>query len=436
MNTSPTHKPGSMLEGSSAADRHQAALAEAVAGMIQLSDYDEIGEVLKSRKFLQGGHRIARQTLLKDTTFMIDGEEHLGRRRILARLLDDDAVAGYRDRHLIPVVERCLAEEAAAHRGADGRVRTDLAPLIQVCLHRVAAALVGIDGLESAEATQRFIRQVRTITAGQTVDWSLDDKDAVLARGHSARDEFQREFFEPSLERRKQRIADARARDENAEALATDMLSLMVVHREDTWKSDDMLLLREVNGFITGSTQTTANGFISLALRLERWFEKHPEDRALINSDPEFLRRAAFESLRLTVAPPARIRTATEDVTLSSGRTIKAGQSVAMYFVPANMDEARFGAQADEFNPRRSVAEGVPPWGIAFGAGAHTCPGRPLVTGSRNPMGKVGVDGTLVSISRRFYGAGMELDPDRPLVRDPNTHYEIYSSVPIRFRKL
>lgn len=417
----------------------EAAHAEAVAGMIQLTDYEEISEVLKSRKFLQGGHRIARQTLMKDVTFMIDGEEHLARRRILARLLDDDAVAGYRDRHLVPVVERCLAEEAATHRGTDGMVRTDLSPLIQVCLHRVAAALVGIDGLESAEATQRFIGQVRAITAGQTVDWSLDDKEAVLARGHAARDAFQREFFEPSLNRRKQIVAEARARGDSPaalNALATDMLTLMIVHREDTWKSDDMLLLREVNGFITGSTQTTANGFISLALRLERWFAAQPEDRALIDTDPEFLRRAAFESLRLTVAPPARIRTATEDITLASGRTIKAGESVAMYFVPANMDKERFGEHADEFNPRRTVAEGVPPWGIAFGAGAHTCPGRPLVTGSRNPMGKVGVDGTLVSISRRFYGAGMELDPDRPLVRDPGTHYEIYSSVPIRFRRL
>ena len=415
-----------------------AMLAEAVAGMVQLTDFDEIGEVLRSRKFLQGGHRIARQSLLKDTTFMIDGEEHLARRRILARLLDDDAVAGYRDRHLVPVVERCLAEEAAVHRGADGVVRTDLAPLIQVCLHRVAAALVGIDGLESAEATQRFIRQVRTITAGQTVDWSLDDKDAVLARGHAARDEFQREFFSPSLDRRKKLIAEARDRGDSPDAinaLATDMLTLMTVHREDTWKSDDMLLLREVNGFITGSTQTTANGFISLALRLERWLQRHPEDRALIDTDSEFLCRAAFESLRLTVAPPARIRVASENVTLSSGRTIRAGESVAMYFVPANMD-ARFGEHADEFNPRRVQPEDTPPWGIAFGAGAHTCPGRPLVTGSRNPMGKVGVDGTLVSISRRFYGAGMELDTERPLVRDPGTHYEIYSSVPIRFSKL
>jgi cytochrome P450 len=409
---------------------------DAVAGMIQLTDYEEIGEVLKSRKFLQGGHRIARQTLMKDIVFMIDGEEHLARRRVLARLLDDDAVAGYRDRHLVPVVERTLAEMAATSRGADGLVRTDLSPLVQICLHRVAAALVGIDGLESAQATERFIGQVRTITAGQTVDWSIDDKDAVLARAHAARDDFQREFFGPSLARRKELVEKARAKGENPEALATDMLTLMVVHRDDTWNGDDMLLLREVNGFITGSTQTTANGFISLAMRLEKWFEAHPEDRELVDTDPEFLRRAAFESLRMTVAPPARIRTATEDVTLSSGRRIKSGESVAMYFVPANMEPTRFGEHADEFNPRRDVAAGTPPWGISFGAGAHTCPGRPLVTGSRNPMGKVGVDGTLVSMSRRFYGAGMELDPDRPLVRDTGTHYEIYSSVPIRFRKL
>jgi cytochrome P450 len=414
----------------------EAEVPAAVAGMIPLNDYEEIAEVLKSRKFLQGGHRIARQTLMNDIVFMIDGEEHLARRRILARLLDDNAVAGYRDRHLVPVVERCLTEMAATSRGADGVVRTDLAPLVQLCLHRVAAALVGIDGLESVEATDRFVAQVRTITAGQTVDWSIEDKDAVLARAHKARDAFQREFFDPSLARRKALVAQARDKGENPETLATDMLTLMVVHRDEAWKSDDMLLLREVNGFITGSTQTTANGFISLAMRLEKWFAAHPEDRKLVDTDPEFLRRAAFESLRLTVAPPARIRTATEDVTLASGRTIRAGESVAMYFVPANNEPTRFGAHAEEFNPRRDVEQGTPPWGISFGAGAHTCPGRPLVTGSRNPMGKVGVDGTLVSMSRRFYGAGMELDPDRPLVRDTGTHYEIYSSVPIRFTRL
>ena len=91
--------------------------ADAVAGMTQLTDFEEIGEVLRSRKFIQASSQLVRDTLMKDVLFLIDGEEHLARKRILTRLLDDDAVVGYRDRHLLPVIERCLAEEAATRRG-------------------------------------------------------------------------------------------------------------------------------------------------------------------------------------------------------------------------------------------------------------------------------------------------------------------------------
>jgi cytochrome P450 len=70
-----------------------AASPAAVAGMIQLTDYEEISEVLKSRKFVQGSQALVRDTLMKDVLFMLDGEEHLARKRILTRLLDDGAVA-------------------------------------------------------------------------------------------------------------------------------------------------------------------------------------------------------------------------------------------------------------------------------------------------------------------------------------------------------
>lgn len=392
--------------------RHAIAMSSpaAVAGMIQLTDYEEINEVLKSRKFVQGSQALVRDTLMKDVLFMLDGEEHLARKRILTRLLDDDAVAAYRDRHLLPVVERCLAEEAAAHRGTDGVVRSDLAPLIQVCVHRVAAALAGIDGLESLDAALRFMEQMRVITAGKTVDWSLEDKDRVVAAAYAAYDAFRREFFEPSHARRKEIVVHARAQGRNPAADAADMLSLMAAHREDTWKGDDGLVMREINSFITGSTQSTANAFVSFTLRLERWFEQHPADRGLVETDPEFLPRAAFESLRMGASPPARVRIAVEDIILASGRRLQAGQRVAMFLAEANtatngaangaMDAGlhadtaahaaeRFGEHPDAFNPRRVVAPGTAPWGITFGAGAHACPGRPLVTGSRSPTGKV-----------------------------------------------
>ena len=42
----------------------------------------------------------------------------------------------------------------------------------------------------------------------------------------------------------------------------------------------------------------------------------------------------------------------------------------------------------------------------------------------------------MVSLLRRFHAAGIALDPARPPVRDPATHYEIYLSVPILFTRL
>ena len=99
------------------------------------------------------------------------------------------------------------------------------------------------------------------------------------------------------------------------------------------------------------------------------------------------------------------------------------------------MQPELFGEDAEEFSPHRKPKD-VPQWGLAFGGGAHSCPGRPLVTGSRNMAGTIGVDGTLVSVCRRLYAAGLELDPDHPPVRDTSTHYELYTAVPIRFTRL
>ena len=187
--------------------------------------------------------------------------------------------------------------------------------------------------------------------------------------------------------------------------------------------------------FMVASTQTTANGLTWFIIRLENWLKNHPEDRKLIESDPEFLRRAAYDSLRLTITAPWRARTATEDVTLASGRKIAKGQDVALFFIPANTQEDHYGADAKDFNPHRK-AEGQVPWGHAFGGGVHMCVGRPLVTGSRSLQGTTTADGTLVSTTRLFYEAGLEMDPDGKPTLDSGTWFTIYSSVPVKFTKL
>lgn len=411
---------------------------DAFAGTVLIESLDEVTEILRSRQFRMEGWAspsAKSAPLMQGVLISMDGEPHMARRRKLAKLLDDAAVATYRDRHLAPTLNHCITELAAMPRAADGSIHTDLVPLAQRSVYRIAAAVVGIDGLEKAETADRFIAQVQALGAGLTVDWSREDPDVVLKRAFDARDAFVRELYGPSLERRRKVVAEALAAGRDPTEVTHDILTLMLANRDGAWSGEDNVLLVETCAYLVAATQTTVLGFTNMVLRMEQWFAKHPGDRVLMDSDPEFLRRAAFESLRMTISTPVRQRTAQEDVTLASGRHIKAGQTVSLHFIPANADPKHFGAHGEEFDPHRTV-ENTTPWGLAFGGGAHTCPGRPLVTGSRNPTGTTGVDGTLVTLCRRYYAAGLALDPERPPVRDTSTHYAIYTSIPVRFTKL
>ncbi|MDO9355934.1 MAG: cytochrome P450, partial [Solirubrobacteraceae bacterium] len=144
--------------------------------------------------------------------------------------------------------------------------------------------------------------------------------------------------------------------------------------------------------------------------------------------DPAFLRSALAESLRLFLASPVRLRKATKDVVLTSGRTIEVGETVGLLYRAANVDPRMFGEDALDFNPHRVVTEGSP-WGLAFGGGMHACLGRPLVTGIAS--GEDVTDGTMLIMTRKLLEVGMELDVERPPVRDAGTFYEAYSSLPV-----
>ena len=414
--------------------------AEAFAGTILIERLDEVEEILRSRSFRMEGWASASAKsapLMHGVLITMDGEPHLARRRLLARLLDDNALATFRDRHLKPTLDHCIAELAAMPREADGSVHADLVPLTQRSVYRTAAALTGIDGLGKPEEADRFIDMVLDMAAGLTVDWSRDDPDTVLKQAFAAREIFVRDFYTPSLARREKIVKEAKAAGRNPLEESGDILTLMLMlmHRDAEWAGGEDILLNESVAYLVGSSQTSALGFTNLVIRLEEWLKKHPGDRARIENDPEFLRRAVFESLRMTISTPVRQRKAVEDVTLSSGRTIKAGQVVSLHFIPANQDEAHFGAHTDQFDPTRTVT-GTSPWGVCFSGGAHSCLGRPLVTGSRNPMGATSVDGTLATMCRRYYGVGLTLDPAHPPRRDPHTHYTAYESIPVIFRGL
>ncbi len=405
-----------------------------ISELTQISNFEDINHVLLSRNFVQGGFQLAGQELIGDAILLLDGKRHVKRRGIMSRTLSDTNVATMREQYLKPAIEMCLGEIAASTPVTDGCIKTDLVRLAQRSVHRISAALSGLDGVETPAQVDHLVALIRRIAAGIQVQFSREAPDVVLADAKKALREFNDAFFAASRARRLSLVTEMEAGRITSADLPQDLLTQTLVYRADPWDGDEELPLREIAHFMVGATQTTAGSLVLLILRLEEWLAGHPEDRRLIEDTPDFMRAAAFESLRLTVGAPVRLRTATEDVTLPSGLAVEKGQTIALLLIPANMTKSRFGDDADAYNPHRDMGNATP-WGLAFGAGAHACPGRPLVTGNRSMKAHTAVDGTMVTIARRLYRAGLTLDKDRPPIRESATHYSVFQEVPIVFTR-
>ncbi len=106
-----------------------------------------------------------------------------------------------------------------------------------------------------------------------------------------------------------------------------------------------------------------AGGCEALARRPELW--------ARLRKSPELMRAASDEMIRYVTPIKHFMRTATHDTDLG-GVSIKAQQSIAMFYLAANFDESVF-ADPDEFKIDRQ-----PNRQLAFGYGPHVCLGMGL----------------------------------------------------------
>ncbi|MEO3795774.1 cytochrome P450 [Nonomuraea sp. B10E15] len=105
----------------------------------------------------------------------------------------------------------------------------------------------------------------------------------------------------------------------------------------------------------------------SAAVHLSR----DPDLQDRLRADPGLLPATIEELLRLYAPYRVFARTATRDVELG-GRTVRAGEAIAMIFPSANRDEAVFD-DADRLDLERR-----PNRHLAFGRGAHRCPGAAM----------------------------------------------------------
>ena len=106
----------------------------------------------------------------------------------------------------------------------------------------------------------------------------------------------------------------------------------------------------------------------SIAVHLSR----HPELQQHLRANPQLSAAATEEFLRLYTPYRGFARTARVDVTLH-GRTIPAGEPIALVYASANRDEDVFADAASFRLDRPNMKESV-----AFGRGPHMCLGAPL----------------------------------------------------------
>lgn len=130
----------------------------------------------------------------------------------------------------------------------------------------------------------------------------------------------------------------------------------------------------------------------SIAVHLAR----NPQLQQHLREHPELAEAATEEFLRLYTPYRGFARTARTDVTVN-GRTIPAGEPIALVYASANRDEEVFEDASSFRLDRPNMKESV-----AFGRGPHMCPGAPL---ARLEM-RVALEELLAHTPRGFSLAG------------------------------
>jgi len=312
---------------------------------------------------------------------MLHGEEHRLRRRLENPLFRREALVNY-ERELFPTVLRDVLATVTSEE-------VDLFPLAGALAVVLAARRAGIDHGGSMDELLVLWDHILTIAQGSAILDIVGDPDAVQQQVCSVLREVDHDHVGPSRRRREELIArcpvDERPVGE-PESLPDDLITRVLLHRAEGSPlvdgMDDGVLNREAALYLHGgshtSAQTTCSTFHHL-LGLDGSGVPHQVlDR--VAEDPLWAQAAVHETLRLRPTTPRVQRRATRDAEVA-GHRVAVGSAIVLDIRAANRDPDLFGDRPEEFDPGRALADGVPLWGLSFGAGPHVCIGRSVAGG-------------------------------------------------------
>jgi len=298
------------------------------------------------------------------------GAVHRARRRVENTQFRADVLRLY-ERDLFPRVMNDLLDVLI------DRERVDLFPIGEMLSVVLAARRAGIEyDAANLDDLRTLVRHVDAFSQGSAI-LDAKDPDAVRALVRATYAEFERDFVRPAWATRAALIERVRRGELAEEELPHDILTILLLHRDDAQMEleDDARIVREVATYLQGGTHTSAQTLVNA---LDLVFETGADYVRLIDriaSDTLFAQRVVQETLRLRPTTPKMKRRAEADTEVA-GRKIPKDAVVVLDIVAANRDARLFGADAERFDPDRTIDASVQRWGLSFGGGPHQCPGR------------------------------------------------------------
>jgi cytochrome P450 len=324
--------------------RNNAPVYETAPGIVTIARYDDIREISRSpERFKSGGGALVNDPIRQGSVregaslsiLFIDPPEHLDHRKLVNREFTPRAVGGMEAR--IRELARTLFDRVPADRPIDVVEHlTAPFPLLVIC------ELLGIPDADRGD----FRR------------WS----DATI----ESTDRPPGENLEAILEMRAFLLEHAAAKRAEPGDDLVSMLGGRELH--GTLLSPNEMFSWLLTLLVAGNetTRTLLSGAI-IAL------DRHPEQRALLTSEPELIPNAIEESLRWVTPIQTFCRTVVAETEVG-GTTVRAGDYLIMLYASGNRDDRAYGPTADDFDVTREVN----PAHLAFGFGEHLCLGAAL----------------------------------------------------------
>jgi cytochrome P450 len=394
--------------------------------IITITSYEEAKDTYRQKDLRQALYD-AGEVIMADVLVNLHGTAHRDRRRLENRLFRRDTFELYERELFPPLIEQTLEPHVRAGRA-------ELVDLGHQLMMNLAASTAGVDRpLGTPEETFRLYDYLRSFIEGATLAHFTGDRDAKRAQVAAKLAEFDAEFVAPSIARRRDLAAAG-------EALPRDVLSILL-DNQDQLDLPHEVVLREVAFYLLAGAHTSATAFTRVTHNVLQWLERYPEDAEAVRTDRRFVQRCTHETIRLQPSSPVAMRWALADVALRTGRTIPTGAKVVIDLLSVNRDTSVFGPDAESFDPRRELPDGVPAYGLSFGSGMHACIGQDLAAGlavaASDPDGDDASGSALLGLVpqavQALFDHGVRRDPDHPPEMDESTTRPYFGRYPVLF---